>query len=208
MELLQMSKKELTRLEVMEHLKAKKMTQKKAAEALGISIRQVKRLCKKYREKGAAGLVSQRRGKPSNNHLPAETKQAVIDLLHAHYADFGPTFAHEKLIEKHCLKLSSGSVRQIMIAEDLWTPRKAKKIVTHQMRERRACFGELVQIDGSPHCWFEERAPACTLLAFIDDATGQLGELRFVKSESFFSYAEASRTYFERPRQACSLLQR
>ena len=198
MELLQMSKKELTRLEVMERLKAKKMTQKKAAEALGISVRQVKRLCKKYREKGAAGLVSQRRGKPSNNRLPAETKQAVIDLLHAHYADFGPTFAHEKLIEKHCLKLSSGSVRQIMIAEDLWTPRKAKKIVTHQMRERRACFGELVQIDGSPHRWFEGRAPACTLLAFIDDATGQLGELRFVQRESFFSYAKASRTYFER----------
>ena len=198
MELLQMSKKELTRLEVIGRLKAKKMTQKKAAEALGISVRQVKRLCKNYREKGAAGLVSQRRGKPSNNRLPAETKQAAIDLLHAHYADFGPTFAHEKLIEKHGLKLSSGSVRQIMIAEDLWTPRKAKKIVTHQMRERRACFGELVQIDGSPHRWFEERAPACTLLAFIDDATGRLGELRFVQRESFFSYAEASRAYFER----------
>jgi hypothetical protein len=98
----------------------------------------------------------------------------------------------------HGLRLSAGSVRQIMISEKLWVPRKAKQIVTHQMRERRACFGELVQIDGSPHRWFEERAPACTLLVFIDDATGKLGELRFVKSESFFSYAEASKAYLER----------
>ena len=198
MELLQMSKKELSRVEVMERMKAKKMTEKKGADALGISVRQIRRLWKKYEEKGAAGLMSKRRGKPSNNRLPSETRQRAIDLLHSLYADFGPTFAHEKLVEKHGLELSSGSVRQIMIRENLWTPRKAKKIVAHQMRERRACFGELVQIDGSPHRWFEERGPACTLLVFIDDATGALGELRFVKSESFFSYAAASRGYIER----------
>jgi hypothetical protein len=198
MELLQMSKKELSRVEVMERIRAKKMTQKKGAETLGISVRQVRRHWKKYEEKGAAGLNNKSRGKPSNNRLPSETRQRAIDLLHSLYADFGPTFAHEKLVEKHELKLSSGSVRQIMIRENLWIPRKAKKIVAHQMRERRACFGELVQIDGSPHRWFEERAPACTLLVFIDDATGKLGELRFVKSESFFSYAAASRAYIER----------
>jgi hypothetical protein len=198
MELLEMSKKELSRVEVMERIKAKKMTQKKGAEALGISVRQVRRLWKKYEEKGAAGLINKSRGKASNNRLPVETRQRAIDLLHSLYADFGPTFAHEKLLEKHGLKLSSGSVRQIMIRENLWTPRKAKKIITHQMRERRACIGELVQIDGSPHRWFEDRAPTCTLLVFIDDATGKLGELRFVKSESFFSYAAATRGYIER----------
>ena len=198
MELVQMSKKELSRVEVMERIKAKSMTQKKGAEALSISVRQVRRLWKNYQEKGAVGLVSKSRGKPSNNRLPTKTRQRAIDLLHSLYADFGPTFAHEKLVEKHGLALSSGSVRQIMIRENLWTPRKAKKIVAHQMRERRACFGELVQIDGSPHRWFEDRAPACTLLVFIDDATGALGELRFVKSESFFSYAAASRAYIER----------
>lgn len=198
MELLQMSKKELSRVEIMERIKTKKMTQKRGAEALGISVRQVRRLCKKYTEKGAAGLLNKSRGKPSNNRLPAKSRQRAIDLLHNLYADFGPTFAHEKLVEKHGLKLSSGSVRQIMIRENLWIPRKAKKIVAHQMRERRACIGELVQIDGSPHRWFEDRAPACTLLVYIDDATGKLGELRFVKSESFFSYAEASRGYIER----------
>lgn len=198
MELVQMSKKELSRVEVMERIKAKRMTQKKGAEALGISVRQVRRLWKNYQEKGAVGLLSKSRGKPSNNRLSSETRQRAIDLLHSLYADFGPTFAHEKLVEKHGLALSSGSVRQIMIRENLWTPRKAKKIVAHQMRERRACVGELVQIDGSPHRWFEDRSPACTLLVFIDDATGALGELRFVKSESFFSYAAASRAYIER----------
>lgn len=198
MELLPMSKKELSRVEVLERMKAKKMTQKKGAETLGLSVRQVRRLQKKYTEKGAAGLIHRGRGKPSNNRLPPETRREAINLLHSLYSDFGPTFAHEKLVENHGLNLSAGSVRQIMIREKLWVPRKAKKIVTHQMRERRACFGELVQIDGSPHRWFEDRAPSCTLLVFIDDATGRLGELRFVESESFFSYAETSKAYFER----------
>ena len=198
MELLEMSKKELSRVEVMERMKAKKMKQKKGAEALGLSVRQVRRLWKNYQEKGASGLMNKSRGKASNNRLPAKTRQRTVDLLHSLYVDFGPTFAHEKLVEHHGLKLSSGSVRQIMIRENLWVPRKAKKIVAHQMRERRACVGELVQIDGSPHRWFEDRAPACTLLVFIDDATGKLGELKFVKSESFFSYAAVSRAYIER----------
>jgi len=198
MELLPMSKKELGRMEVLERLKAQKMTQKKAALALGLSVRQVRRLQKKYAEHGAAGLIHQSRSKPSNNRLPTETRQQAIDLLHSLYADFGPTFAHEKLVENHSLQLSVGSVRRIMIGEKLWMPRKEKKIITHQMRERRACFGELVQIDGSPHHWFEDRAPSCTLLVFIDDATGKLGELCFVKHESFFSYAETAKAYFRR----------
>ncbi len=198
MELLEMSKKEVSRLSIMEQIKAKKITQKKASEILGLRERQIRRLWKNYQEKGASGLISKRRGKPSNNRLSPKTRQASIDLLHSHYADFGPTFAHEKLVEQHGLALSASSVRQIMIADGLWKPRKVRKIVTHQMRERRACFGELVQIDGSPHPWFEERAPSCTLLVFIDDATGWLGELRFVESESFFSYAQASRAYFQR----------
>jgi hypothetical protein len=85
-----------------------------------------------------------------------------------------------------------------MIEEGIWKPKKAKKAPAFQMRERRACLGELVQIDGSEHAWFEERGPKCTLLVYIDDATGQLMELWFVKHESFFAYCEASRHYFER----------
>jgi hypothetical protein len=124
--------------------------------------------------------------------------QKAIDLIYKHYRDFGPTLAHEKLFEKHGLGLSRESVRGIMIAEEIWKPKRAKKPPVHQMRERRACFGELVQIDGSDHDWFEGRAPRCTLLVYIDDATGQLLELWFVPEETTFAYFEASRHYFER----------
>ncbi|HSG45338.1 MAG TPA: ISNCY family transposase, partial [Anaerolineales bacterium] len=114
------------------------------------------------------------------------------------YADFGPTLAHEKLQECDQVQISRESVRKIMMAEGLWQPRRRKKEQVHQMRERRACFGELIQIDGSDHAWFEARGERCTLLVFIDDATGQLVELRFVTDESFFTYGEAARSYFER----------
>jgi hypothetical protein len=125
-------------------------------------------------------------------------KKQGINLLKTKYQGFGPTLAHEKLVEKDKLQFSVESVRKIMIEEDLWKPRKLKKVVTHQLRERHACFGELVQIDGSPHDWFEGRAETCTLLVFIDDATGKLVELQFVDSESFFSYAQAAENYFKR----------
>jgi len=196
--LLTMSNAEITRLEVMQRLKDKHLIQKEAARMLGISIRQVKRLYRAYKVQGAAGLVSQRRGKPSNNHLEPTTVEQALDLIYKHYRDFGPTLAHEKLTEVHGLKLSDESVRRLMIAEEIWKPKKAKQSPTHQMRERRACFGELVQIDGSEHAWFEDRGPKCTLLVYIDDATGQLGELWFVPDETFFAYCEASRHYFER----------
>ena len=191
-----MSSPELTRLEIMNRLEAKRLTQKEAAEILGLSIRQIKRIWRSYRQYGAAGLVSKKRGKPSNNCLKQEIKQQALDLLYQHYYDFGPTLAQEKLVERHQLKLSIGSVRKLMIAEGLWKAKKARKAIVHQMRPRRACFGELVQIDGSPHDWFEGRAPACTLLVFIDDATGRLLALNFVPSETTFSYWAAARQYF------------
>jgi predicted DNA-binding protein (UPF0251 family) len=197
-EILPMSNKEITRLEVMQRLKDKRLMQKEAAQQLGISVRQVKRLWRAYRKKGAKGLVSARRGKPSNNRLDVGVAQQALDLIKEKYEDFGPTLAHEKLTEVHQLQLSRESVRQIMIAEGMWKPKRAKQPSTHQMRERRACFGELVQIDGSDHAWFEERGARCTLLVYIDDATGQILELWFVPDETFFAYCDASRHYFER----------
>ena len=195
--LLQMSPKELSRLEVMQKLEEKRMRQKQAARILGLSVRQVKRLLRAYRDQGVQGLVSKRRGRPSNNRLPEETTRQALSLLKGKYKGFGPTLACEKLVEIEGLQISVESVRQLMITEDIWKPRKARKVAVHQMRSRRACYGELVQIDGSPHDWFEGRAPACSLLVFIDDATGRLGQLSFVQSESFFSYAQAARAYFE-----------
>jgi transposase len=195
--LLEMSAKELNRLEVMQRLSKKQMSQKEAGRILGLSVRQIKRLLKAYRRQGAVGLVSKHRGRKGNNRLSEEVKRKALNVLKTKYKGFGPTLAHEKLVEKEKLKLSDESVRKLMIAEDLWKPRKAKKVVIHQLRERRACFGELIQIDGSPHDWFEGRAPGCVLLVFIDDATGKLVQLLFVESESFFSYCQAAEGYFK-----------
>ncbi len=182
----------------MQQLKTKRLTQAEAAVQLQIGVRQVKRLWRTYNKLGRAGLISKRRGQPSNHRLPLEVRQQAEGLIRQHYADFGPTLAHEKLTEKHHVSLSVESVRRLMIDEDLWHPRRAKKAVVHQMRERRACLGELVQIDGSPFDWFEGRAPACTLLVFIDDATGRLMELHFAPQETMFSYSDAMRHYLQR----------
>lgn len=195
--LLEMSVKELNRLGVMQRLTEKRMSQKEAGRILNVSRRQIKRLLKAYRKQGAAGLISKHRGRKGNNRLSEEVKRRALNLLKTKYKGFGPTLAHEKLVEREKLKLSDESLRKLMIEEGLWKPRKARKVVVHQLRERRACFGELIQIDGSPHDWFEGRAETCVLLVFIDDATGKLVQLLFVESESFFSYCQAAEGYFQ-----------
>lgn len=197
-DLLTMSKKELTRLEIIQRLEEKLLKQKEAGEMLGISTRQIRRLLNNYKKEGAAGLISKRRERPSNNQLDPQIKKKVIDLLHSQYADFGPTLACEKLVERNSLKLSKESVRQIMISEGLWKQRKRKRLRIHQMRARRACVGELVQIDGSPHNWFEDRGPRCNVLVYVDDASGQLMELFFTPEETTFSYFAATRNYLSR----------
>jgi len=194
--IVQMSSKEIDRLEVMQKLDGKQMSQKEAGRILQLCTRQVKRLLRSYREHGAAGLISKHRGRKSNNQLSEETKRKVLDALKSKYVGFGPTLAQEKLVENEHLQISTESVRQLMMTEGLWKARKVPKPVTHQLRERRACFGELIQIDGSPHDWFEGRVAPCSLLVFIDDATGRLVHLQFVQSESFFSYTQACAQYF------------
>jgi hypothetical protein len=213
---LSMSTKELSRLEVMQRLSKKQMSQTEAGEILHLSTRQIKRLLKRYKKQGAVGLISKHRGFPAANRLPESLKKRALDLLKTKYQGFGPTLAHEKLVKKEKITLSVESLRKIMIEENLWKSRKLKKIVTHQLCERRACFGELVQIDGLPHDWFPERtsgrcegrAGACVSLVFIDDATGKLVELQFVDSESFFSYAQAAKKLFSALWQTDNLQQR
>ena len=189
-----MSQKELTRLEVIQRVKRKTLKQRQAAELLSVSVRQVKRLCKAYQTKGAAGLISKRRGRPSNNRLPEKTINKARQLLHSRYPDFGPTLATEKLAIEG-VSLSVETVRQLLMGEGLWTAKAVRRPVIHQLRERRARFGELVQIDGSPHDWFEGRAPKCTLLVFVDDATSRLMYLQFVAAETTFNYFMAVRSY-------------
>jgi transposase len=196
-DILPMSCEELDRLEVIQQVANKQIKQRHAAQRLGLSVRQIKRVVCAYRRAGAKALVSKKRGRPSNHQLPSALKAEATDLLCQFYADFGPTLAHEKLTEKHQLNLSVETVRQWMIQQELWHPKRAKKPVIHPLRERRARLGELVQIDGSPYAWFEERAPACTLLVYIDDATSRLMHLFFTEAESTFSYFEASERYFQ-----------
>lgn len=193
--ILSLTKKELSRVQVLEQLKAKRIKQRQAAQQLGLSVRQVKRLIRAFKRRGAKALLSKQRGQRGHHQLPPGVKAQALQLLERHYADFGPTLAHEKLTEVHHLKLGVETVRQLMIHAGLWKSRRAKRPVVHPLRERRARWGELVQIDGSPFAWFEDRAPACTLLVFIDDATSQLMELRFVEAETTFSYFEVTEQY-------------
>jgi transposase len=197
-DLVSMSPRELSRAEVMQQLKAKRITQQQAAEHLGLTVRQVKRLWCAYRKGGAKALVSKHRGRPSNHQLNPKIKKKAHEMIREHYADFGPTLAHEKLREVHHLKLSVETVRQLLIAEHGWQPHRARPVQTHPLRTRRSRRGELVQLDGSPFAWFEERGPACSLLVYIDDATGQLLELFFTPSETTFSYFAATQRYLAR----------
>jgi transposase len=190
-----MSQRELSRLEVIQRLSSKRLTQREAASLLELSVRQVKRLLRAYRQNGARAFESKRRGRPSNNHLPEEIVASASRLLRSRYSDFGPTLAQEKLLEDDHLALSRESVRRLMIWLGLWKPRRAHRAVLHGLRERRARVGELIQIDGSPHDWFEGRTAKCTLLVMVDDATSRLMHLSFVEAETTFNYFEAVRSY-------------
>jgi len=195
--LLTMSDKEIERVAVINKVVGGQLKQRAAAKLLDLSPRQIIRLVKKYRREGAAGLVSIRRGRISNRFRGHEFKEQVKQLVSRHYYDFGPTFAAEKLLENHGLKISKERLRHWLIEWKLWHA-KHEKINIHQSRERRACFGELIQIDGSHHAWFENRGKKCCLLVFIDDATSRIVGLRFEKSETTAGYFKLMREYIER----------
>lgn len=193
-----MSGTELSRLAVIERVESRRLLQTQAAKELGLSVRHVRRLQARYRQEGASSLVSGRRGKAGNNRLSETLKREVVSIIRERYGDFRPTLAWEKVVEVHGLRIGKESVRGLMIANGLWAPRKAPKPVIHQMRERRARRGELVQIDGSPHDWFEGRSAVCTLLVFVDDATGELLHLEFVEVESTHHYFAATGRYISK----------
>ncbi len=194
---LTMSAKELNRLEVLQRVLERRRTQAQAAEQLGLGVRQIERLCRRLRIEGPPGLVSRKRGQPSNRKLPDALRRRALDLVQSRYDDFGPTLAAEKLEAVHDVVVSVETLRRWMIDAELWVPRAQRRRV-HQPRRRRSSLGELIQIDGCDHEWFEERAPRCALLVYVDDATSRLMEIRFVPSESTFSYFVATRAYLER----------
>jgi hypothetical protein len=194
-----MSLKELDRIKVIELVLNKRLTQAEGSRRLGVSTRHFRRLQQSYRQNQERGVISKRRGKQSNSRLSEALTRQVIDLISSKYSDFGPTLAHEKLIGVHGLQISVESVRKLMMKHGFWKGRSPKvRRQAQQMRTRRPCFGELVQIDGSPHDWFEGRADPCCLLVFIDDATSQLVALHFVDTECTQGYFDATIKHIEK----------
>jgi hypothetical protein len=192
-----MSDGELTRLEVLRDLDQRRLTTDAAAQLLGLERRQLFRLLKAYRIEGPTGLISKRRSRPSNRRKPEDLRSKALAIIRQQYGDFGPTLAAEKLREVHQITLGRETLRLWMIEDGLWLDRRQRRKQVHQPRRRRECVGELVQLDGCEHWWFEDRGPQCTLLVFVDDATSRLMHLQFVESESTFAYFHAARAYLE-----------
>jgi transposase len=192
-----MSMREVDRLKVIQAVIDDKLKASTTARRLQLTKRQVNRLVQRYRAEGAAGLVSHQRGPPGHRQLPSGVAAMALTIIRERYPDFGPTLACEKLREVHGLVLAKETVRKLMSEAGLWIPCKQRPPSIYQPRNRRHCVGELIQIDGSEHAWFEDRSPPCTLLVFVDDATSRLMYLHFTYSESTLSYFEATRAYLE-----------
>jgi transposase len=197
MGLIAMSERDLQRIEILSKVTAGRMTVVSAAHVLDLSERQVRRLLERIRTGGAASIRHKAIGRPSNNRISDGVRDYAMTLVRERYADFGPTLTTEKLAERDGLRVSRETVRGWMSEAGLWLSRKQRRTF-HQPRLRREACGELVQIDGSEHRWFEDRGPPCSLLVFVDDATGRLMQLRFVRSESAFTYFEALELYLHR----------
>lgn len=197
-ELVTMSTREIDRLKVIHEVLAHRLLQRQAAEQLDLSRRQVIRVCQRVKADGARGIVHGLRGQPSNNQLKPGVLTQALALVKAKYPDFGPTFANEKLLELHKVSLSTTALRLGMVKAGQWRSRKQKKALHRAWRPRRSCLGELTQLDGSPHAWFEDRGPACTLLAYIDDATSKVLRARFVAAEDTINLMRTTGDYLRR----------
>ena len=179
-----MSTKELRRAEVMGRVKSKTLRLVDAAKMLELSYRQSKRLWQRYRREGAKGLKHRSAGRGSNRAKPEKFRRKVLQLVREKYSGteqerFGPTLAAEHLADEDGLEVGEETLRRWMLAEGLWSRMRRRK-AHRKRRERREHFGDLVQLDGSFHAWFEERGPRGCLMNMVDDATGttesRLGE--------------------------------
>jgi hypothetical protein len=178
---------EMDKLIILQDIKKRTITQQEGAHLLSLSPRHVRRLLKRVAAEGASGL-KRRPTKNNNRTHPEQFKKSVISKVKDSYSDFGPTFASEKLWEIDGLKVNKETLRQWMIEEALWKGKIRKSSPLHQSRQRRSRFGELVQIDGSHHDWFEGRRAKCCLLVFVDDATSKIVSMNFEESETTAGY--------------------
>lgn len=194
---LRMSAKEQDRLELMREMQQGRLSQSQAAALLHVSTRQVRRIVRRFEGAGAQGLVHRSRGRPSTRRIPEAVRLEVVAFMHEDdFHDYGPTLLCQTLAEEKALCISRETMRQWMIAEEKWKPRKAK--VRHrQWRERKACYGEMVQMDTSIHDWFEGRGEQPVLIALIDDATSRV-YCRFSPSDSTATNMTLLRDYTRR----------
>lgn len=193
-----MTQADRDRLVTLKKAKRKLITQGEAAEELGVSTRQVKRLLCAMKERGDKAVVHGLRGRPSNRRIEEKTEQQAVKILSAPvYEGFGPTLASEYLRNKHGIEASKETVRQWMIEGKLWRakPETVKKV--HAWRPRRSRFGELVQWDTSEHDWLEGRGDKLYLIVMIDDATSRLFA-RFVRHDSTEENMKLVRSYVEK----------
>ena len=190
------SEAEMEKLKILDDIKRGLLRQGEGAAELGLSARQVRRLQARISVEGPSGI--KRRSILGSNRAHSEGfKSRVLEAVRNRYADFGPTLASEKLLENEGIEINKETLRQWMIADALWSGKIRKRSPLHQSRQRRSCFGELVQIDGSHHDWFEGRRAKCCLLVFVDDATSRIVSMRFEESETTVGYFRAMKSHLE-----------
>lgn len=196
-EVVAMSRRELDRAQVVGKVVEGRLTQANAAKLLKLSVRQVKRLCAKYRDNGPPALAHRLRGRPSNRQIDPWRLETALNALHDPLWDgFGPTFTCDKLKELCGVSLGVETLRQLMIQTDLWRP-WGQRLKHRNWRERRECVGMLVQLDGSDHDWFEGRGPRCVLIIYIDDATSRILYGEFVGVEDTMTLLRTTRSYLK-----------
>ena len=194
-DIIMLSLKELKRLKVIQDVICKRITQVAAAAIIGLSERQVGRLIDAVRERGERGIVHESRGRPSNRKIAVKVKDRVLRLYREEYNGFGPTLSAEKFEEMGGIDISKETLRKWLIEEGLWK-KKRKKKKHRQWRERKECFGEMVQMDGSHHDWLEGRGPELVLMGYIDDATGKVFA-RFYDYEGTMPAMDSFKQYVE-----------
>ena len=194
---LKMTLKEADRYSIMKSLESKKINLKRASRELNLSYRQTLRIWHRYNKEGSKGLVSKKKGQSSNHQFRNGIKEKIVSLIQKKYLDYGPTLIKEKLEEKHNTRIGKETLRQLMIKKGIWITKTRKQKKIYARRTRRSRFGELEQIDGSHHAWFEDRATKCCLLVSVDDATSSLTGLKFCETENTQDYLDFLKNYIK-----------
>ena len=195
-DIIMLSQKDRTRLHIVHKVFNKELTRKEASKILSLSERQIRRVVSRVTVEGDHGIVHKSRGRPSNRRVSPKLKNKVIECYRTKYSGFGPTFAAEKLFEREKIKVHQETLRKWLIESGDW--KRVRKSRAHrQWRERRHHFGEMVQMDGSHHDWFEQRGPKCVFMGYIDDATGNTSG-RFYPYEGTFPAMDSFKWYIKK----------